>query len=371
MRDITYNLPGRGPGTTHTLHVFSFGADDARPHVHVQGGLHADEGPGMMAARRLIDLLQTAEAEGRLIGHVTVVPAANPVGLGQFLHGDQSGRFDLADGRNFNRDYPDLASAAAERLAGHLGQNETVNTALVRKALAEALEILAPTDPTDLLRHRLLALAFPADVVLDLHCDGEAEVHLYTGPDCLAALVPLAALLGCRAILLAERSGGAPFDEALSRPWADLAARFADVPLPTGCASCTVELRGRADVSREQGLRDVKAILGYLTHLGVLSGTAPALPAPLCQPTPLAGSEALTAPVAGLLSYTAPLGAMLAEGDLVAEITDPLTGAVTPIRAGTAGVFYARPATRIAEAGKRLAKIAGATPFRNGPLLSP
>ncbi len=110
--------------------------------------------------------------------------------------------------------------------------------------------------------------------------------------------------------------------------------------------------------------------MDYLTHLGALAGDVN-LPAALCEPTPLAGSEALSAPVAGLVSYVADLGASVAAGDVVADITDLATGAVTPVHAGTSGVFYARPATRIAEVAKRLGKIAGRTPFRDGLLLSP
>ena len=41
------------------------------------------------------DLLAQVEAHGRLRGRVTVVPFANPLGLGQVLHGDHTGRFDL------------------------------------------------------------------------------------------------------------------------------------------------------------------------------------------------------------------------------------------------------------------------------------
>ena len=85
MRERCFSLPGRGPGTRHQVLTLSFGDPDARPHVHVQGGLHADEGPGMMVARLLADLLAQAEAAGRLRGHVTVVPFANPLGLGQVL----------------------------------------------------------------------------------------------------------------------------------------------------------------------------------------------------------------------------------------------------------------------------------------------
>jgi hypothetical protein len=35
-------------------------------------------------------------------------------------------------------------------------------------------------------------LAIDADLVLDLHCDGEAALHLYTTPGCWPALQPLA-----------------------------------------------------------------------------------------------------------------------------------------------------------------------------------
>lgn len=370
MRETTITLPGYGPASFHTLTRFTFGTPGGRPHIHVQGGLHADEGPGMMAARMLADRLLLLEAEGRLVGQVTVVPAANPIGLTQFVHGDQTGRFDLYDGRNFNRDYPDLTEAAAPALEGRLGRDAVANTAAIREAFAAALTAQSATGPADRLRLELMRMAISADVVLDLHCDGEAEVHLYTQPASLESLRPLAAFLGCRAVLVEEVSGGNPFDEALARPWADLARRFPDASIPQGCASCTVELRGRSDVSRDLGARDADAILGFLVHLGAVQGGV-TLPDPLCEPTPLAGSEALVAPVAGLLSYAVGLGSVVQEGATVAEITDLATGSVTPVRATTTGVFYARPATRIAEPGKRLGKIAGRTPFRAGPLLSP
>lgn len=370
MPDNTLTFAGRGPGTTHSLTWASFGDPKARPHVHVQGGLHADEGPGMLTARMLADRLAEEEAAGRLVGHVTVLPAANPMGLGQFIHGDITGRFDLYDGRNFNRAFPDLAEAAAVHLKGRLGPDAARNTALVRDALLAALVDSPPVDPADALRHALLRLAIPADVVLDLHCDGEAEVHLYTQPTSLDAMRPLAALTGCRALLVAEVSGGNPFDEAVVRPWLDLAQRFPDHPIPRACASCTLELRGRADVSRSLAAHDAEAILDYLHHLGVVAGSV-YLPAPACEPTPLAGSEALIAPVAGLLSYSVSLGDQVTAGQTVAEITDPLSGTVHPVCAGTSGIFFARPATRIAEVGKRLGKIAGAHAFRHGPLLSP
>src|SRR5690606_9239472 len=146
----------------------------------------------------------------------------------------------------------------------------------------------------DSLRRSLLLLAHDADVVLDMHCDWEAVLHLYAEQACWAPLEPLARLLGCRAVLIARDSGGGPFDECLSGLWWQLAerlrARGVMHPLPQGCASTTLEFRGEADVAHGLAAQDAAAIMAYLTHLGVIEGPRPALPAPACQPTPLAGS---------------------------------------------------------------------------------
>lgn len=371
MRETNHEVEGRGLGTTHTLKVFDFGPCDARPHVYVQGGLHADEAPGMIAARALCDRLRLLEADGRIVGRVSVVPVANPIGMSQFGLGQQEGRFDYYDGRNFNRFYPDLAPGAAKHLAGGLSACALNNMAIIRAGLQAELSGWDVSSPPDRLRKLLLRLAIDADYVLDLHCDGEAEVHLYTQPAFAGAFETLAAHLGARAVLLAENSGDNPFDEAVGRPWVDLAQTFPGFPVPMGCASATVELRGRMDVGRSTAAQDATAIERFLTHLGVLSGDVEAVPTALCEATPLAGSEALIAPLSGLLAYTADLGQRIAAGDTVAEIVNPLTGAVTPVKATTAGIFYARADTRIAEKGKRLGKIAGTQPMRSGLLLSP
>ncbi len=370
MHEHFIDIPGRAIGTIHRLTWFTFDGGNDGPHVYVQGGLHADEGPGMLAARLLIDRLIEEDRAGKMRGRVTVVPAANPLAFGQFLHGDQQGRFDHYDGRNFNRDYPNLTARVIAAVSGNLTDDAEANTAKIQQALLQALETIEPSAPSDRLRHVLMRLALPADVVIDLHCDGEAEVHLYTQPVSLERVLPLAALTRCRAVLVADVSGGEPFDEALTKPWGAIAEAFPDKPVPQGCCSCTLELRGRMDVDRKVAAGDARALVDYLRHIGVLAGE-PIVPALSCEATPLAGSEALVAPISGLVSYRVPLGHHVRQGEVVAEITDPVTGDLHPVAASTSGVFYARPATRIAEINKRLGKIAGTRPFRDGPLLSP
>ena len=120
---------------------------------------------------------------------------------------------------------------------------------LVRDAVAEHLQRWRAATELQSLRHRLISLAYDADVVLDLHCDCEAVLHLYAEEACWSALEPLARRLGCQAVLLARNSGGLPFDECLSGLWWQLAqavaASGAAHPIPQACASTTVELRGR------------------------------------------------------------------------------------------------------------------------------
>lgn len=60
---------------------------------------------------------------------------------------------------------------------------------------------------------------------------------------------------------------------------------------------------------------------------------------------------------------------MVNAGDLIAEVIDPVQDSTYPIRAGVAGVFYARVRERYLTTGAEIGKIAGAIPFRTGELL--
>ncbi|NVD41954.1 succinylglutamate desuccinylase/aspartoacylase family protein [Ensifer sp. HO-A22] len=371
MKETIFDIEGQGPGTRHRLKCVEFGSNEGSPIVYIQGGLHADEAPGIIVAHALCETLAELEAASAISGRVRVVPVANPVGLSQFALGQQEGRFDLYDGRNFNRHYPDFGPMLSGRLSGRLGNDASINAAVIRAELKLLIDEWDVVTPSDHVRKCLMNLAIDADYVLDLHCDGEAEVHLYTQPLFAQTFSSLATRLQARAVLLAEISGLNPFDEALVRPWLDLARELPDMNIPLGCASTTVELRGRSDVDRQRARSDAEGIVDFLRELGIVKGSAGQAPAKLCEPTPLAGSEAVVSPSAGVVSYAIDLGQEVIAGDVVAEIIDPLSGTVTAVKARTSGVFYARADSRIAERGKRLGKIAGKEMFRNGPLLSP
>jgi predicted deacylase len=310
-----------------------------------------------------------------LRGEIVLVPYANPVGLSQWVLQGHQGRFELGSGENFNRHYADLAPRAAELLEDRMRGGTTPDVAAVRAALRDACAGLPVETELQSLRRSLLGLAIDAEVVLDLHCDNEAVLHLYTAPDLWPEVEPLARLTGSRAALLADDSGDAPFDEACSTVWRRVAAELSRrlgrrIELPSACVAVTVELRGERDVTHDFATADADQLLQYLAWRGYIEGAPSQLPALACEPTPLAGSIPLVAPRGGVLVHVAALGTGLRRGEVVAEIVDPLDGGVTPLTSPVDGLLYAREGRRYVAAGTRVAKVAGREALRSGNLLS-
>lgn len=358
-------------GTSRSITSLHFGPGGGEK-IYIQSSLHADELPGMLVAWHLRRKLAALEQAGKVRGEIVLVPVANPIGLNQQMNGHMLGRFELNSSQNFNRQFLDFAPLLGPRIEGKLTGDAIVNRDLIRGTMGEILAEQQPTTELASQRIALQRLSYDADVVLDLHCDSEAAMHLYTNPDTWDQVEPLARYIGAQASLLALNSVGNPFDEVHSFCWSALREQFgAQHPIPYGTVSVTVELRGQPDVSHELNEADADAIIAFLTHRGVIDGTAPAMP-PLAHPaTPLAGAEPIDAPVSGVIAFRVPVGARIEAGDAIADVIDPIADTVTTVRAKTSGVLYARHIARFATAGMTIAHVAGATPFRTGQLLSP
>ncbi len=376
MRIQTHRLTSPTPGTVRELTSLHFGNPGQGAKALIQASLHADEIPAMLVAHHLRQRLQRLEDLGQVIGEVVLVPAANPIGLSQRLLQNGMGRFELASGENFNRHYADLLDRVCALVDGQLTAVAADNVTRIRAALRVACAELPVETELQSLRKTLLTLATDADVVLDLHCDSEAVMHLYTATPLWPRVEPLARLLGAQLSLLALQSGGDPFDEACSMLWPRLAERFAakGIPadaVPCACAAVTVELRGETDVRHTLAEPDADALIAYLAHCGIVASAAAApLPALLREPMPLAGSVPITAPRGGVLVFVREVGDMVAKGDLIGDLVDPMSGEVTPLVSPIDGLLYAHESRRFAYAGMRVAKVAGVQAVRSGKLLS-
>mgnify|MGYP000848349910 FL=1 len=115
MKTEHIDIPAGSTGAVLQLTAFRFGKAGARPSVYIQAALHADEIPGMICAAHLRDELAAREVAGEISGEVILVPVANPIGLSQDVLGNPIGRFDLADGGNFNRGFPSFSTAQIGR----------------------------------------------------------------------------------------------------------------------------------------------------------------------------------------------------------------------------------------------------------------
>ncbi|HEY0524980.1 MAG TPA: succinylglutamate desuccinylase/aspartoacylase family protein [Stellaceae bacterium] len=360
-------------GTSRYLERLRFGRRGARPKAYFQAALHADEIPGMLVLHHLAERLEVAARAEMIQGEVVLVPFANPIGLAQRISGELLGRFDLAGGGgNFNRGFPTLAAPVAARVTARLTDNAAANVAIIRDAMHQALDALPPpVSEVEQLRMHLLREAVDADIALDLHCDTEATVHLYFGTPLWPGAADLAALVGSDATLLAEESGGTPFDEAVGGPWWALAKQFRDKPIPPACLSGTLELRGLSDVDDAVAAADADALFRFLQRRGIVAGDPGPLPPLRRDATPLTGVDPVKADAAGVLVFAKVPGDEVRAGDIVAEIVRPAAGR-TALRARTDGVLFARRHDRFAHPGQWVAKIAGREPLpdRTGNLLN-
>ncbi|MEG5265501.1 succinylglutamate desuccinylase/aspartoacylase family protein [Pseudomonas sp. JDS28PS106] len=369
MQRIDHPLPWSTLGTQRQLSVFSFGCGERK--AYIQASLHADELPGMRTAWELKKRLRELEAQGLLKGVIELVPVANPLGLGQLLQGAHQGRFEFGSGKNFNRDFTELSEPVAELLEGQLGDDPRANTRLIRQAMSEALGRL-PAAQSELqgLQRLLIGHACTADVVLDLHCDADAALHMYALPQHWPQWRSLAAHLDVRVALLAEDSGGSSFDEACSLPWLRLSRIFPDAEIPLACLATTIELGGQADTGKLDAQAHAEGILAFLAEQGFIGGERPRAAHEACEGMPFEGTELLYAPHPGVVTFLRAAGDVVEVGDPLFEVIDPLSDQVSTICAGTAGVLFAIERLRYAQPGFWLAKVAGRTALRQGRLLS-
>lgn len=358
-----YALPASSMGNERILTAIHYGNQNSRKKAYIQAGLHADEAPSFVVMHHLINLLDQADAANTIDGQIILIPVANPIGVSQWRDEILQGRFDFFNNINFNRRHVDMTAQIAERIKDQLYETPEENVALIRKVAAEVLSTMTPGDEAEYLKHLLLSLSYDADIVLDLHCDDQAVLHVYLGTTLWPDAADLPAQLGAEVTLLADDSGVTPFDEACSRIWWQLAEQFPDHPIPPACLSATVELRGISDVSHKHGAQDAENIFIFLQRRGFIKGEVPELPPLRNAATPLRGVEHIKAAMPGVVVFLKEPGDRIEKGDVIAEIVNPLEdkmeNRITTAQSDIDGILISIKVDRYARPGRILAKIAG------------
>ena len=345
-RTETIALPTMSPGTQRSLRVHRFGSAGGRPKAYLQAALYADELPGMLVAHHLLSLLRKADDRREIKGEVVLVPVANPIGVG---------------GGDFEHDWPDLSAGLRKAVEPMLNGDSVANVRTIRAALADRIAMMRNKDEHSALRQILMGFAYDSDIVIDLQCDDEVLPHVHMLREHWRAGSDLAAELGAAACLLSDDPDVDRFDETFARPWNSLREEFGRrFPIPAACLTATVALRGRHDVSDRLALGDAEALYRFLQRRKLIAGKPGALPPP-ARAIKVELLDVIRAPIAGLVSCKVAPGDSLADGDLVAEIIDPLAAdpasARTPVRARTDGTVLARYLTKLASPSDAIATI--------------
>jgi predicted deacylase len=334
------DLAGESAMLAWRLPVIRYRGASGRPGAYLQAALHADEQPGVAALHELAGLLNRAEANGRLLRDVVLVPFANPIGLHQVVDGRHMGRFHLGSGTNFNRAFP---LPPTDQVAGQ-GHGKPA-----------PVEHAAPSRSDQALKVALAQLAAGSDVILDLHCDKESLLYAYCHAELWPGARDLAARLGAAAVLLwaGPEEGGAAFEEAVTL---DRLPVRASRPF----LSATVELRGQSDVDPALARADARALYEVLGDRNILHdptiGPCPAWNGPAIRQDHVVN---VSAPALGTLLFDRPLGARVAEGEVIARILaapGDAAGEVS-VRAPAAGLLLIRARDRLARPGETIATL--------------
>ncbi|MGH8812527.1 MAG: succinylglutamate desuccinylase/aspartoacylase family protein, partial [Advenella sp.] len=196
-----------------------------------------------------------------------------------------------------------------------------------------------------------------ADVVLDLHCDNRAVMHVYSLPQVWDRCEPLARYLQSECQLLAEDSLSCSFDEMVSTPWLKLQSVYPEANIPLACFAATVELRGDRDLTHEYAEHDALALIQYLNQQNYIqlpvAQVAP-MPPLRCEPHPLGGLAYVVTPCAGIVVYHVAAGQWVQRNQLLAEIVDPVALTVTPVNAPVGGFIFATAGVRLAQTETKL-----------------
>jgi len=316
-KDLSWQVPGDAGNLLH-IGAWRFDGDGSGPRVHLQAGVHADEIAGMLVLHQLLPRLQACQDQGLLRGCVTVVPQANPFGIGQFRQGKLLGRFHEATGQNFNRAFDH--SLAMQRPASNLAQWQK----------------------------SLVQLAADADLVLDLHTDDEALPYLYIHRSFWPEQgLALAAALQVDVVIVWDDGGDGSFEETIINHAAPQLA-------------ATLELRGQADVSDALARQDAEALWNWLCISGVIDAVA-TIGEWQGEVVDMGCMETILAPRTGVLVFEKYLGDWVEEGERFARIIgrpgDP--GSEVPLHAAQRGRMVTGHRERLVAQGSVVAKFTG------------
>jgi len=307
-------------GAALTVPIYRIKGTGVGPSVYIQANMHGAEVQGNAVIFQLLELL----CETEVLGDITLVPYANPVGCNHKNGEYTLGRFDPITGVNWNRMYHyDEAkiTAFAHRVSDE--EDDSVIAQRFRASLLSQIDQKLEHNPYGLttgqrIAYQLQRMAHQADLVLDLHTGPISSKHLY----CPEYAKESASYFDIPHTLLIPNVFDGALDEATFCPWWTLQSLLNDQGrnFVHNKESFTVELGSQEQIDLDVALEDAKSILSYLQHKEVIA-SAKFLPTKMTRyGCYLADYKAFYSPMGGMVDYLAEFGKPLPAGEPLARI---------------------------------------------------
>lgn len=216
----------------------------------------------------------------QLTGEIWLVPACNPLSTNQRNHNFSTGRYNIYDGKDWNRifwDYEkecqDLEAFTKSQLAlepAKIQQNYQQRILTCFKKELVKIQSASGLPFNERYRYQLQSLCLDANYVIDIHSSSNQAIdYLYCFQSREASAK--AFLLDC-GILMNEYDGDA-FDEAFLKPWLALEKKLAELGknIQFDLESWTLECGSGMQMNPESVKRGVLGIKNYLAQKEVLN----------------------------------------------------------------------------------------------------
>lgn len=313
------------------IQVYKFIGTKPGKKAYLQSNLHGAEIVGNAVIHQLIEFLMTLD-DSQLAGEIWLVPVCNPLSTNHRTHFFSTGRFNVHDGKDWNRIFWDYEKEC-ENLEAFAQSQVDFKPNVIRKNYLEKIQlsfrkqlekIQAPSGLpfSERYRYQLQSLCLDANYLIDIHSSSNQAIdYLY----CFDSREESAkAFLLDYGILMNEYDGDA-FDEAFMKPWLALEKNLAILGknIRFDIESWTLELGSGMQMNPESVKNGVLGIKNYLVQKGVLE--LPDLPMKSTdfhsvKLTSKSEIKKYYAPAGGMIQNRVSLGSSIKAGQLLYQL---------------------------------------------------
>jgi predicted deacylase len=179
-------------GDSLFIQVYKFVGTQPGKKAYLQSNLHGAEIVGNAIIQQLIEFLMSLDAS-QLTGEIWLVPACNPLSTNQRNHNFSTGRYNIYDGKDWNRifwDYEkecqDLEAFTKSQLAlepAKIQQNYQQRILTCFKKELVKIQSASGLPFNERYRYQLQSLCLDANYVIDIHSSSNQAIdYLYSSP---------------------------------------------------------------------------------------------------------------------------------------------------------------------------------------------